>query len=237
CSIGSVGGNAIVLERCDGHVTGNVIDSAADNALFCTDNSGLVIASNKIRNSGNGGIRVWQSVKRHDGSLVADNTIEDTNARAGGTGENGNAINVFRAADVIVRNNMIRRAAFSAIRGNSASKIQIIGNNCAELNETAMYAEFGFEGAIVADNVIEAAENGIAITNFDNGGRLGTVHGNVLRNFGPRRPNSPPEGAGIGIAVEADTAVTGNVIENAPNTGIRAGWGPYLRNVAVSGNV
>ena len=237
CSIDRVGGNAIVLERCNGHVTGNVIDGAADNALYCNDNSGLVIASNTIRNSGNGGIRVWQNVKRHDGSLIADNTIEDTDARGGGTGENGNAINVFRAADVIVRNNMIRRAAFSAIRGNAASNIQIIGNNCSELNETAMYAEFGFEGAIVADNVIEAAENGIAITNFDNGGRLATVHGNLLRNFGPRRPGSAPEGAGIGIVVEADTAVTGNVVENAPNAGIRAGWGPYLRNVTVGSNV
>lgn len=237
CSIDRIGGNAVVLERCSGHVSGNVIDGAADNAVYCNDNTGLIIASNTIRNSGNGGIRIWQSANRHDGSLVADNTIEDTDARAGGTGENGNAINVFRAADVIVRNNMIRRAAFSAIRGNAASNIQIIGNNCAELNETAMYAEFGFEGAIVAENVIEAAENGIAVTNFDNGGRFATVHGNLLRNFGPRRPASAPEGAGIGIAVEADIAVTGNVVENAPNVGIRAGWGPYLRNVTVGANV
>jgi uncharacterized secreted repeat protein (TIGR03808 family) len=237
CSIERVGGNAIVLERCNGQVSGNVIDGTADNALYCNDSTSLVIASNTIRNSGNGGIRVWQSAKRHDGSLIADNTIEDTDARSGGTGENGNAINVFRAADVIVRNNMIRRAAFSAIRGNAASNIQIIGNNCAELNETAMYAEFGFEGAIVANNIIEAAENGIAITNFDNGGRIATVHGNLLRNFGPRRSGSAPEGAGIGIAVEADTAVTGNVVENASNAGIRAGWGPYLRNVTVGSNV
>jgi uncharacterized secreted repeat protein (TIGR03808 family) len=237
CTIVNAGGNGITLERFDGHITGNTIVGAADNAMFCVDNHGLVITMNTIRNSGNGGIRVWQSVKRHDGSLVADNVIEDTDARAGGTGENGNAINVFRAADVIVRNNMIRRAAFSAIRGNGASNIQIIGNNCAELKETAMYAEFDFEGAVVADNVIDTAENGIAITNFNNGGRFATVHGNLLRNIGVRRPDNPPEGAGIGIGVEADTAVTGNVIENAPNAGIRAGWGPYLRNVSISGNV
>jgi uncharacterized secreted repeat protein (TIGR03808 family) len=31
--------------------------------------------------------------------------------------------------------------------------------------------------------------------------------------------------------------VTGNVIENAPNVGIAAGWGPYLRDVTVTGNV
>jgi uncharacterized secreted repeat protein (TIGR03808 family) len=237
CTIIDAGGNGIALERCDGSVTATTIIGADNNGLFCVDNTGLVITANVIRNSGNGGIRVWQSVKRHDGSIVADNTIEDTAARAGGTGENGNAINIFRAADVIVRNNVIRRAAFSAIRGNAASNIQIIGNNCAELKETAMYAEFDFEGAVVADNVIDTAENGIAITNFNNGGRLASVHGNLLRNVGVRRPDNPPEGAGVGIGVEAETSVIGNVVENAPYAGIRLGFGPYLRNVTADGNV
>ena len=42
---------------------------------------------------------------------------------------------------------------------------------------------------------------------------------------------------GIGIYVEADTSVTGNVIESAPAFGIMAGWGKYLRDVAISGNI
>jgi uncharacterized secreted repeat protein (TIGR03808 family) len=237
CTVEDAGGNAIALEHCEGQLTGNMITGSADNALFCNDNSGLAVSANTIRNCGNGGIRIWQSVKRHDGSVVADNTIEDIDARAGGSGENGNAINVFRAFDVIVRNNIIRRAAFSAIRGNASSNIQIIGNNCAALKETALYAEFDFEGAIVADNVVDTAENGISITNFNNGGRLSTVHGNLIRNIGVQRAGTSPEDAGVGIGIEAETAVIGNVIENAANTGIRAGWGPYLRNVSVNGNV
>ena len=54
-----------------------------------------------------------------------------------------------------------------------------------------------------------------------------------------RRPigTAPDDDAGIGIYVEADTSVTGNVIENAPSFGILAGWGIYLRDVAISGNV
>jgi uncharacterized secreted repeat protein (TIGR03808 family) len=237
CIFEGSGGNGIALEGCEGLITGNTIVGAADNAVFCINNAGLVITANSIRRSGNGGIRIWQSAKRHDGSLVADNTIEDTAARAGGTGENGNAINVFRAADVTVRNNTIRRAAFSAVRGNGASNIQIIGNNCAALVECAMYAEFDFEGAVIANNVIDGAENGIAVTNFDNGGRLGTVHGNLLRNINQRRPNTPPEWSGVGISIEADTAVTGNVVENTIFAGIRVGWGPYLRDVTVGGNI
>ena len=237
CTILGAGSNGIALEHCDGEVSRDTITAAADNALFCLDNRGLIITANSIRGSGNGGIRVWQSVKRHDGSLVADDSIDDNAARAGGTGENGNAINVFGAADVVVRNNNIRTAAFSATRGNAASNIRGIGNNCAEFDETAMYTEFRFGGAIFADNVIDGAENGIAVTNFDHGGHLGIVRGNIVRNVRPRRPDTPPEGGGIGIAPEADTTVTRNVVENLPNAGIRAGWGPYLRNVTVSGNV
>jgi uncharacterized secreted repeat protein (TIGR03808 family) len=237
CQIADAGGNGVTLDRCDGEVTHNTITGAADNALFCNDSRGLLIAANIIAQSGNGGIRVWQSDKRSDGSLIADNRIEDTAARAGGSGENGNAINIFRAADVIVRGNHIRNAAFSAIRGNSASNIQIIGNNCVALDEVAIYSEFGFEGAVIADNVIDGAETGISVTNFDQGGRLATVHGNIVRNLGTRRANRPPEEAGVGIGVEADTVVSGNVIERAPRAGISVGWGQYLRNVAVTGNV
>ncbi len=233
CEIAGAGGNGVTLQACDGEVTHNTITGAADNALFCNDSRGLLIMANIIRKSGNGGIRLFQSHKRTDGSTIADNRIEDTGAAGGGSGKNGNAINVFRAADVIVRGNHIRNAAFSAIRGNSASNIQIIGNNCAALDEVAIYSEFGFEGAVIADNVIDGAETGISIANFNEGGRLATVRGNIVRNLRTQRPGE----AGNGISVEADTVVSGNVIERVPLAGIAAGWGEYLRNVAITGNV
>ena len=44
----------------------------------------------------------------------------------------------------------------------------------------------------------------------------------------------PNDSAGIGIAVEADVAVTGNVIEGAPSAGISVGWGAYMRDVSVT---
>jgi uncharacterized secreted repeat protein (TIGR03808 family) len=237
CTVTEAGGNGIAIERSDGAVTGSTITGSADNALYCVDNRALSVTGNTIAKAGNGGVRIWQSVKRHDGSVVADNTIEDIAARAGGTGENGNGVNVFRAGGVIVRNNTIRRMAFTAVRGNQANDMQVIGNHCADMKETAMYAEFAYEGATFIGNVIETAENGIAVTNFNDGGRLGIVHGNRLRNVGVQRPGSPPEWVGVGIGVEAETACTGNVIEDAPGYGIRVGWGPYLRNVTVSGNV
>ncbi len=233
CAVIGAGGNGVTLLDCDGEVTHNTITGTADNALFCNDSRSLIIAANTIAKSGNGGIRVFQSDKRYDGTLIADNRIEDTAARAGGSGENGNAINVFRAGDVIVRGNHIRNAAFSAIRGNSSSNIQIIGNSCTGLGEAAIFSEFGFQGAVVADNIIDGAESGIAIANFNEGGRLATVRGNIVRNLRTQRPGE----AGNGISVEADTVVSGNVIERVPLAGIAAGWGQYLRNVAITGNV
>jgi uncharacterized secreted repeat protein (TIGR03808 family) len=160
-------------------------------------------------------------------------------ARGGGSGQNGNGVNVFRAGNVVVQGNRIRGCAFSAVRGNAASNLQVTGNNCTNSGEVALYAEFGFEGAVLANNVVDGAAVGIAVTNFNQGGRFAVVQGNVIRNLAARRPagTDPNDGAGIGIGVEADSAVTGNVIENAPTAGISIGYGQHLRDVTVTGNV
>ena len=190
------GGNAIALEECEGTVAGNRIANAANNAIFSIDSRGLIVTGNVIRDSGNGGIRVWHSEKRRDGSLIADNRIDNTAARSGGSGQNGNAINVFRAGNVIVRNNVIRAAAFTAVRAAAASDVQILGNNCAHLDEVAIYCEFEFVNAVIADNVIDEAGSGISVTNFKEGGRLAAVRGNVVSNCRARIPGTAPDTQG-----------------------------------------
>jgi uncharacterized secreted repeat protein (TIGR03808 family) len=239
CDIIGAGRHGIMLEGIEGEVTGSTITGADEAAIFSLDGRGVKIAGNTIRAAGNNGILVWRSAPGDDGTLVVDNRIEDTAARRGGSGQNGNAVNVFRAGNVIVRGNRISGAAFSAVRGNAASNLQIAGNTCTRLGEVALYAEFAFEGAVISNNVVDGAALGVVVTNFREGGRLAVVQGNVIRNLNPRRPagTDPHDAAGIGIAVEADTAVTGNVVEGAPTAGIYAGWGPYLRDVTVTGNV
>jgi uncharacterized secreted repeat protein (TIGR03808 family) len=239
CDIVDAGGNALALERISGEVRGNTVTHAAAAAIFSLDARGLLIADNTVRGAGNNGIQVWRSAAGDDGTLVVDNRIEDIHARAGGSGQNGNAVNVFRAGGVIVRGNRIARAAFSAVRGNSASNLQVSGNTCIELGEVALYAEFGFEGAVIAGNVVDGAAVGVSVTNFSSGGRLAVVQGNLIRNLVPKRPpgTDPEDGAGIGIAVEADTAVSGNVIERAPEAGIWIGWGRHQRDVSITGNI
>jgi uncharacterized secreted repeat protein (TIGR03808 family) len=239
CEIVGSGGDGIALERAEGEVTRNTIAGVAGAAIFSLDARGLVISGNSIRDAGNNGILVWRSQPGDDGTLVLDNRIEDIAARNGGDGPNGNAVNVFRAGNVIVRGNRIRNAAFSAVRGNAASNLQVIGNSCSDLKEVALYAEFDFQGALIANNIVDGAMVGVSVTNFNRGGRLAVVQGNLLRNLVPVRPGGtgPEDGAGIGIAIEADSAVAGNVIENAPFAGIYLGWGPYLRDLTVTGNV
>ena len=238
CEIVNAGRNGIALEAIDGDVSGNTI-SAADNAIFSLDALDLRISGNTIRGAGNGGILVWRTTPGDDGTLVTDNRIDNVANKSGGSGQYGNAVNVFRANNVIVRGNRISKAAFSAVRGNAASNLQIVGNTCTAIGEVALYAEFGFEGAMIANNIVDGAALGVSVTNFNEGGRLAVVQGNLIRNLVKRRPagTDPNDSAGIGIGVEADTTVSGNVIENAPYIGIAAGWGQYLRDVTVNANV
>ena len=165
---------------------------------------------------------------------MSANRIERIAAKSGGSGQNGNAINVYRAGSVIVSGNRIADCAFSAIRSNSGSNCQMIGNSCARLGETALWAEFAFEGAVIANNLIDKAATGIAVTNFNDGGRLAVVQGNLIRNLFLRKDAVPN---GVGIAVEADSVVTGNVIEGSISYGIVIGWGRYLRDVSVTDNL
>ena len=169
---------------------------------------------------------------------MSGNRIERIAAKSGGTGQYGNGINVFRADKVVVADNVVSDCAFSAIRANSASNLQIAGNTCSRSGETAIYAEFAFEGAVVNGNIVDGAANGISIVNFDKGGRMAVCSSNIVRNLstsGPYPADAP--GFGVGITVEADTVVNGNVVENAPLYGMKIGWGPYMRNVVATGNV
>ena len=233
------GGTAVACTAVDGEIVDTLVTDSADVAIHSFDARTLLIARNTISGAGNNGIQVWRGKAGDDGTIVIDNRIEAIDNRSGGSGQYGNAVNVFRAANVIVRGNRIRNCAFSAVRGNAASNFQVQGNSITDVREVAIYAEFGFEGALVANNTIDGAAIGVSITNFNQGGRLASVTGNIIRNLLPKRPagTDPGDGAGIGIAVEADTAVTGNVIENAPTAGMILGWGHHLRDVAATGNV
>jgi uncharacterized secreted repeat protein (TIGR03808 family) len=229
-------GHGISLEACSGRLSDCRVSDAGQAGIFSIDATGLEIVHNHVADCANNGILVWRSHTGEDGTLAAHNRIERIGAAAGGSGQNGNGINVFRSGGVLVSGNRITDCAYSAVRGNAASNIGILGNGCERLGEVALYAEFGFEGALVANNLVDGAACGISVTNFNEGGRLAVVQGNIVRNL-RRREHEPVDKRGEGIAIEADAAVTGNVIESAATAGIVIGWGRWMRDVAVTSNV
>ena len=227
----------LVLQACGGRIEASRF-SALETAIYANDSTGLTITGNEVVDCTNNGILVHRSAKGFDGSIVSGNRIAHIGAVGGGLGWYGNGINVYRAGQVLVSGNSLTDCAFTFIRANSGDGVQIIANNGRQCGETGIYCEFSFEGAVIGQNMIEGAANGIAVVNFDKGGRLAAVTGNVVRNaFRRKLLDAEGEGYGTGIAIEADTAASGNVVELCPTSGFALGYGNFLRDVALTGNV
>lgn len=236
-SVTGADGHGVTLEACGGRIARSEVSGARLAGIYAMESRGLSIVRNVVRDCANGGILVHRWSVGEDATLIDGNRVMRISARDGGTGQNGNGINIFRAGNVMVTNNHVSDCAFSAIRANSASNIQIVSNQAIRSGETAIYSEFSFEGAVIASNLVDGGTVGISVANFNEGGRLAVVQGNIIRNLTDQGPY-PAEyaGFGIGIAIEADAAVTGNVIEGAPRWAVLMGWGPFLRAVNFSGN-
>lgn len=229
--------NAISFLGSSGSIENCVASDSQYTGIFVYDSAGLRISGNRVFDCGNGGIRVWRGSPGPDGTIVTENTISGIDWRDGGNGQNGNGINIFQADNVIVANNSISDCTFSAIRLNTTNNTHVSGNSCLNSGEVAIYSEFSFTGSVIADNIVDGASGGISITNFNDGGRLATCTGNIVRNLVSGSATNPDLEFPYGIAAEADAVISGNVVENVAGTGIVAGWGPYLRDVAISNNL
>jgi uncharacterized secreted repeat protein (TIGR03808 family) len=236
CTIERALGSGLKLERCGGRVERSSFDDLSQSALHSLDATGLTIADNHVDGCGANGFQIWRSTPAYDGAVVRDNRIERIRADPGGDGPYGNAISVFRAGGVSAHGNVIRGAAFSAIRFNSSSDALIANNACFDAGETAIYVEFAYEGAVVSSNIVDGASTGISVTNLNQGGRLAAVSGNVPRNLTRPLPQGG-ENVGVGIHVEADIEVSGNAVDNAAFAGLTLGYGAGLSDVIATGNI
>ena len=220
------------LEDSSGKISDCRFFKLGDFGLFAINSLGLMISNNVVEDIGNNGIAVWRSEAGYDGTQVLGNRVSRVRADAGGSGQNGNGINIYLAHNVMTANNHVSDTAFSSVRYNSGSNAQIIGNNLMRAGEVSLYVEFAFQGAVVANNIIDGARVGISITNFDVGGRLATCTGNVIRNI-----QGKMLGAAVGIWAEADTLVANNVLDDIGDVGIRLGWGGKSRNLTAQSNI
>ncbi len=82
CLIRNAGGEAIRLERCGGRIERSTLTSASRAGLFALDSTGLSITGNTLANCLDNGVLVWRSAKGDDGTIIANNRIEDIGARA-----------------------------------------------------------------------------------------------------------------------------------------------------------
>ena len=242
--------DAITLERCRFRAAsvGLGIDDAAvavrdcaftdigDAAIHAINSRGVMASGNRIERCGNAGIRIWRDEGGPDGSIISGNRIGTIGWVGGGNGQNGNGVNVFNADNVIVADNHIADCAFTAVRLNATRDNQVSGNVCLHSGEVAIFSEFGFSGSVIANNIIDDAATGISITNLDTGGQLAVCTGNLVRNISPASAVNP-DTIPIGIFAEADTAITGNSVQNVPGVAIGAGFGEFLRNVVIDGNM
>lgn len=238
CAFAKAGSIGLTLDRCSGRITANRFGGMRDAALFAVDSKGLTIEQNRVEDCGNNGIQIWRNQPGDDGSIVRGNHVLQIRADGGGNGQNGNGISVFRAGGIIIESNQLRDCAMTFIRNNSGSGVQMLGNQGRRCGEVGLYSEFAFEGAIIANNLVEDCAQGANITNLDHGGRLAIFANNIVRRA--RRgiaPNGKEPIGGIGVHVEAEAAVTGNIIEDVSDIGISLGWSWGMRNLAATGNV
>lgn len=232
CILRHSAAQGLYFERTSGWIRDTVVDSAGDCGL-CSSNAaatGVVIEANKVKNSGNTGIRVIRDNLETDRSAILNNTVDATKAIAGGNGANGNGINVYRAGNVTISGNKVSNSAFSAIRLNASSGSHVIGNYCHSSYEVALYVEAPgerepFHGGIVADNIIDDCGAGISIANTNNGGRRIVVSGNQIThavNHTVTYPGGSYQTFGRGIEADGDVIVTRNQIESVADWAILA---------------
>lgn len=214
CRITGSGKSGVALEHASGRIERSEISGAADAGIYSVEAAGLEISGNTVSDCANGGILVHRWRAAEDGTIVSGNRVERIQARSGGTGQNGNGINAFRAGSVVISGNIVSDCAFSAIRANSASNLHITGNTCSRSGETALYSEFSFEGAIVSNNIVDGAANGISIVNFNEGGAWACVPETSSAISRPAAPTLPMHPASASVS-------TSRRIPQSPATSLR----------------
>ena len=96
------------------------------------------------------------------------------------------------------------------------------------------FTKLSFDGAVIANNIVDKAAGGLSVTNLTESGKLAVVQGNLIRNIFFRKDT---DSRGSGIAVQVDSVVSGNVIETSPGYGIMIGCSGDLRDVSITDNL
>lgn len=215
-----------------------------------SENAKINALRNSLSSMANNGIAIWRSSLTGDSSTVSGNLINGIETAAGGTGQNGNGVSVFRAIGVTITDNKIFNTKYSAVRCNGGGQFVVSNNSIYNAREVAIFIEapgtgIDLHGAVIANNSLDTVGNGVNVANsgqFSDGtARSVIVEGNrisnVLNNPIPDSGYFPPSTIGNGITIEQDCVISGNIIENASRVGIQAGINTGARDLVVTGNL
>lgn len=102
-------------------------------------------------------------VHKNNITMMANSGVETA---AGGTGENGDGVNLFRAMGVNVCDNHILNVKYSAVRCNGGGMAVIAGNHVWNAREVAIYIEapgriIDPTGAVVSNNHLDTVGAGV----------------------------------------------------------------------------
>ena len=216
--------------------------------LWALDST-IMADSNNVENCANNGIMVWTSTVTGNSSSITNNFINTIGSQSG-TGQNGNGINVFRAVAVNIIGNRFNACQYSSIRCNGGGDAIIIGNNCYNSREMAIFLEaptqgVNFTGAVVVGNMIDNAGNGISVADSGQSGlgiaRSVAITGNRITNVVNRIIDDPgyvpTVSIGFGIYTEGACVVSGNLVDTAAGIGIVAGHNASTADLNISSNL
>ena len=222
-----------------GRIENTEISGAADAGIYSVEASGLQITGNSVSDCANGGILVHRWQPADDGTIVSGNRVTRIQARNGGTGQNGNGINVFRANNVMVSNNMRQRLR---LLGDPRQQRQQHPDLREQLHRAAARPASipsspskAPSSTPISSTAPPTASRSSISTKAAAWRSARPTSCATSRRKGPYQQDPP--GFGVGISVEADCSATGNVVENVPLYGMQIGWGEYMRNVVATGNV
>lgn len=217
------------------------------SAVLLQDCENSRISGNEIYQMSSSGIAVSRWAFGFDGTIISENRIGAVSQLdPASTGWEGNGISLFRTGNVVVRDNVINGCAYSGVRANLTAAVSINGNTVTNCGETAIYVEAigdtsSMHEAVVVGNIVDDAGTGISIVNYLSGGRLAVCSGNMIRNITKKLVSAGTANQGYtmgaGIVVEADSAVTGNVVERAASFGIMLGTNNYTRDLLCNDNL
>ncbi len=246
CSIGGSQAGGLALWRCRNASVARNEFLNNNISIYSAQGENNLFADNDIHDNANFAIMVEQWPPAPDYTLLRNNRIAQTAASfgadpprgiVGGSGPYGNGVFGLYAHHMTVEGNRIMDSAFSGVRMNGCSNVQIANNAIDRSGETAIMVEcpqtdgktpngLGYEGGVIANNIVSGAAEGVSVTNGWYGGRRVSITGNQVgsirrRTFRTSDPNWPRYATcGDGIYAEADVDIVGNIVEDCDGCGI-----------------